>query len=243
MTLSGRILYLDDVLIAIDKPAGMPTHPGPGCRDVTSLLQAARNHLGAWVYPVHRLDRGASGVTVLARSPEVAALLAKGFASREVTKTYRALVRGWLVGEGVIDRPLGRLNSDDTQSAASRYRGLATFSAPWPARAFPTSRYSLVEMQPITGRTHQLRRHLAGVSHPIIGDTKYGDGVHNAAFRQFCKSQRLLLHACSLQLFHPASREPLLITAPTPPLFDGEIMAALVQQSKNLLSLTPAKDS
>ena len=218
MTFSSHIIYIDDAIVAVDKPAGMPTHPGRGCRGVPSLLTAVRNHVGEWVYPVHRLDSGASGVVVFGRSSDLAATLSQAFTARLVTKTYRALVRGWLHGEGQIDRPLGRIDRDGEQEAQSLFRSLRTWSEPWSVRPFATSRYTIVEMQPITGRTHQLRRHLAGVAHPIIGDTKYGDGEHNKAFREYRDCHRLLLHACSLQLPHPITGELLTFNATAPAL-------------------------
>ena len=168
-----------------------------------SLMTELRNHLGRWVYPVHRLDRAASGVVIMGLSSSVAAIMAAAFRAHQVRKTYLALVRGWLSGSGQIERPLSRLDRSGDQSALSLYSSLGQWSAHWPVRPFPTSRYTLVELNPITGRTHQLRRHLAGISHPIVGDTKYGDGAHNQALRQQCGCHRLLLHASRLQIKHP----------------------------------------
>jgi len=213
LDLARLVLHVDDAIIAIDKPSGMPTHPGPGADDVLSLMVLVRNYLGAWVYPVHRLDRATSGVVVLARSKEVASLLATQFADRKVTKIYRALVRGWAKDEILIDRPLERLHDDTEQSAITRVKTLANYTADWSVRPYPASRYSLVELTPETGRTHQIRRHLAGISHPIIGDTKYGDGAHNVAFRTHCGIGRLLLHAKRLEFRHPASEEMMVLTS------------------------------
>ncbi|MBM4253017.1 MAG: hypothetical protein FJ146_13675 [Deltaproteobacteria bacterium] len=205
LDLTSRILHLDEAIIAVDKPSGMPTHPGPGADDVLSLMAAARNYLGAWVYPVHRLDRATSGVVVMARTKEVAGLLAAAFADRQVSKIYHAVVRGWVADDLLIDRPLERLHDDTEQSACTHVKTLTRYSADWAVRPYPTARYSYLELRPETGRTHQLRRHLAGISHPILGDTKYGDGAHNTAFREHCGSQRLLLHAVQLEFRHPIS--------------------------------------
>lgn len=205
LDLPSRILHLDDTIVAIDKPSGMPTHPGPGAEDVISLMAAARNYLGAWVYPIHRLDRATSGVVVMARTKDVASLLAAAFAARQVGKIYHAVVRGWVADDVRIERPLERLHDDTEQSAYTHVQTLARYSADWSVRPYPTARYSLLALRPETGRTHQLRRHLAGISHPIIGDTKYGDGAHNTAFRAHCGIHRLLLHAVQLEFRHPVS--------------------------------------
>jgi tRNA pseudouridine65 synthase len=127
---------------------------------------------------VHRLDKPTSGALVLALEPAAARTLADAFATGAVTKTYHAIVRGWPAPAGTIDRPLGAVEDEriDTQPAEPKpaqtdYRRLETFELPVRVDRYPTSRYALVELRPRTGRRHQLRRHLAGASHPIIGDT------------------------------------------------------------------------
>ena len=211
--LDRHIVYVDAEIIALDKPSGMPTHPGLGADDVPSLMQLARNYLGAYVYPVHRLDRATSGIVVMARTQTAATNLASQFADRSVSKVYQAMIRGWINEKIVITRPLARLHDDTLQEATTEVRPLSRFTAHWPVRPFPSSRYSLVELRPKTGRTHQIRRHLSGISHPIIGDTKYGDGAHNIAFREYCDISRLLLHAVRLEFRHPTSGADLQLTS------------------------------
>ena len=227
-TASGRpvILHRTEHFVVVNKPAGMPTHPGPGCAPGSSLMTWLRRQLGRWVYPVHRLDAPVSGALVMALTPEVASLLAGQFAGRTVTKTYVGVCRGWLPDSGKIDHPLGRLDSSDSviqapQEAITVFSTLARWELPIAVRPYPTSRYCLVELQPLTGRTHQLRRHLASLSHPLIGDTRYGDGAHNRAYRSQLQVHRLLLHARDLEFQSPDSGEDLRFTAPFDEVWQG----------------------
>jgi tRNA pseudouridine65 synthase len=211
------LLFSDPHLVAVHKPSGMVTHPRADCVDGLSCVETLKELLGRPVYPVHRLDRATSGVLLMALDPETARSLCALFASQQVIKTYLAVVRGILPSQGTIDRALAsREKKDGTpKPSVTDYRCLASIEMPWPVRPYPTARYSLACLRPRTGRRHQLRRHLAGISHPILGDTVYGDGAHNRALRDHLACHRLLLHAASLDLPHPTyPKSRLVIRAP-----------------------------
>ena len=199
---SIEILYRDSTMVAIDKPSGLAVHRG-WARDESYAMTEVRDLLGQWVYPVHRLDRGASGVLVFGLSPESARVLCEQFERREVHKTYWALVRGTPADELTIDHALRPDNSDEPQPAVTHVRRLAQHG-----------RYAWVEARPLTGRLHQIRRHLKHVSCPLIGDVKYGKGEHNRLFREHYDLQRLALHAARLSLRSPESDQPLDLQAP-----------------------------
>ena len=220
-----EILYLDDHLVAVTKPAGLLVHRSAvDRRETTSALQLTRDVIGRRVYPVHRLDRPTSGVLLFALHRESAAVIGAAFASRRVEKRYLAVVRGFIPEEGVINYPLveehdrvtDRLarSGKDAQEAVTSFRRLAVAELPLPSGVHPTSRYSLVEARPLTGRTHQIRRHCKHLYHPVIGDTTHGDGYHNRRFREEFGCSRLLLHALTLTLPHPVTGENLTVNAP-----------------------------
>jgi tRNA pseudouridine65 synthase len=215
------LLYLDDAVAVIAKPAGLPTHPGFRT-DGPSCMALLRNQLGRWVYPAHRLDSGTSGVLVFGLTPAAAAGLGAAFRNGTVAKKYLAIVRGYMPAAGRIERPLARVTpGGDTapKAAVTEFSRLQTTELPWPVRPYATARYSLVRLQPHTGRTHQLRRHMAGIAHPIIGDTRYGDGAHNAEALRRVGSRRLLLHAAGLAFPHPLTGATVACDAPLCPEF------------------------
>ena len=216
------VLYQDDQLVVIDKPSGLLVHRSPIDRHETRFaVQMLRDQLGRHVHPVHRLDKGTSGALVFALDRDMARELALQFASREVTKTYVAVVRGWPDPEGEIDHPLPAvvdemLGSQSTvaRDAVTRFKTLATVELPVRVDRYPTSRYAFVQLEPLTGRRHQLRRHLAHARHPIVGDSTYGKGRHNRLFSERFGSQRLLLACTGLAFVHPGTRARLAIDAP-----------------------------
>lgn len=219
------ILYRDDHLVAVAKPSGLLVHRTALDPHATaSAVQALRDQLGRHVHPAHRLDRGTSGVLLFALSPEVRQALGGAFETRAVQKRYVAVVRGWTEAEGTIDHPLARIVDDadprtwsgaeEPQPATTRYVRLATAELPVRVDRYPTSRYCLVELEPLTGRRHQLRRHLRHIDHPIVGDTTYGQGRHNRLFRERFGCHRLLLAATSLAFTHPVTGAALRIEAP-----------------------------
>lgn len=220
------VLYRDDHLCAVHKPSGLLVHrtaldPGAG----RFAVQLVRDQIGRHVYPVHRLDRGTSGVLLFALDREVASLLGASFRAGKVAKRYLAVVRGHPPEAGVIDHPLtyrperrGTEPPADADTvlrpAVTHYRRLATAELPHRVDRYPTTRYALLELRPETGRRHQIRRHLKHAAYPVIGDSTYGKGRHNRLFETLLGSRRLLLACVELRLAHPATGEPLVIQAP-----------------------------
>ena len=205
------ILYQDERLVVVDKPAGLFVHRTALDRTAGAALQRVRDALGRHVWPVHRLDRPTSGALCFALDAEAAAFLSAAFAEGRVEKTYLAVVRGHPPESFTVDRPLVPLNPDghglkagaEPQDARTEVRLLATTVQPWPVGPYETARYALVEATPTTGRRHQIRRHLAGANHPILGDHRHGDHRHNKACAERLGVDRLLLHAARLAVPHP----------------------------------------
>ena len=218
------ILYQDDYLAIVNKPAGWLVHRTPLDKGESRfVLQTLRDQIGQPVWPAHRLDKGTSGVLVFALSSAVASALGQAFESGEgLHKTYRAIVRGWPLDEQFIDHPLKRMPDDmrsqreEVQSAQTRLRTLRRGELPIPQGHFPTLRWAEVELQPLTGRRHQLRRHAKHIAHPIIGDATHGKGPLNRAVAGHLSVGRLWLHACTLELTHPVSGTALKVEAPMP---------------------------
>jgi tRNA pseudouridine65 synthase len=202
------ILHLDPHLVAVEKPSGMLVHRMPGCPDRDVVVQRLRDQLGRWVYPVHRLDRGTSGVLVLALEPAVAGSLGAAFRARTVDKRYLALVRGWAPVSEHIDAPIREPDRDERVLAVTELRRRAKVELPFAVGRYASARYSLVELRPRSGRTHQLRLHLAHLRHPIVGDVRHGDGRHNRFFRERYGLHRLMLCATSIAFTHPVTGAP-----------------------------------
>ena len=217
-------IYRDPWLLAVHKPAGLLVHRSPIDKHETEFaLQYARAlNGGEHVYPVHRLDRPTSGVLLFARDPDTARTVGQAMMAGEVNKTYLAVVRGWTPESGTIDHPLKdepedrRLHGTEqpVRDALTHYRRLATTEIPVEIERYPTSRYSLVELYPKTGRKHQLRRHMKHINHPIIGDANHGRGRHNRYFAERFGQGRLMLAATELALTHPVTGEELVLKAP-----------------------------
>jgi tRNA pseudouridine65 synthase len=222
------ILYQDDYLVAVDKPAGLFVHRSFLDKDEKYFaLQLVRDQIGQYVYPLHRLDRPTSGVLLFALNKQFARQMGGLFEQHKIVKTYYALVRGHLNGQGVIDHPLKEkldaigdkyaCKHKEAQTALSHYQCLAQASLNIALGKYSSVRYSLVKVNPQTGRRHQIRRHLAHLRHPIIGDINYGDNKQNPFFGQYFGFRRLMLMARSLSFVHPITAEPILIEAPFDP--------------------------
>lgn len=219
-----KILYQDEYLVAVDKPAGLFVHRSFMDKDeVYFALQLIRDQIGQYVYPLHRLDRPTSGVLLFALTQDVARLMGQAFTERNIHKTYYALTRGHLLGEELIDYALKEKLDDlgdknvsrdkEPQSAQTYYQSIATAALPVPLGKFPSVRYSLIKCQPHTGRRHQIRRHLAHLRHPIIGDINYGDNKQNPFFGQHFGFKRLMLIAKELDFIHPITGQEMSIRA------------------------------
>lgn len=231
------VIHRDEHVIAVNKPPGLlvhRTHLDPE-RDVA--LQRVRDQLGQRVYPVHRLDRATSGVLVFGLDPEAAAGLAALFRDQRMGKLYLAVVRGWPPRSGVIDRPLARRRDGEKRPARTRFRTLATVQLPIPVARWPTARYALLAVAPLSGRRHQIRRHLAGISHPVVGDTTHGDGRHNRLVRAHAGCHRLLLHAWRLAWVTPQGGRRRIV-APPPPDFVAALAALELEPDPSGLLFT-----
>lgn len=208
------ILFRDEHYVAVHKPPGLLVHRTWLARDEHFLLQLVRNRVGRRVYPVHRLDRATSGVMIFGLSPEATRLLQAEFEGNRVVKRYRAVVRGWLSGQGTIEHPLADEETGvKRRPATTRYRPLARVELNHAVDRYATARYTLVEAEPLTGRRHQIRKHFKHISHPIIGDTTYGKGTHNRFFRKSFGVDRLLLIAWHLAFEHPIDQQSVSIAA------------------------------
>ena len=214
-----KTLYQDDWLVAVDKPSGLLVHRSRISRDHVVALQLVRDQVGRFVYPVHRLDRPTSGVLLFALDSATAAQLKNGWDDHCVTKRYLAIARGHTDEEGTVDWPVRRDRESSPAEAVTHYRRLATAEIDVAVEPHPTSRYSLLEAVPVTGRMHQIRKHFKHISHPIIGDTQHGDRQHNHMFRERFAVDRLLLFAQSLRLEHPHTGADLEISAHLPAEF------------------------
>jgi tRNA pseudouridine65 synthase len=218
------ILYQDDYLVAVDKPAGLFVHRSFMDKNESYFaLQLVRDQVGQYVYPVHRLDRPTSGVLLFALSSEIARKMSEMFTDKSIQKCYYALVRGHLLGDDIIDHPLkeklDKLGDKNVrrdkppQLAQTHYQSIKTASLPIPLGKYDSVRYSLIKLMPKTGRRHQIRRHLAHLRHPIIGDINYGDNKQNPFFIQHFGVKRLMLIAKQLSFSHPISQEKVVISA------------------------------
>lgn len=209
------VVYQDDYYVAVHKPHGLLVHRSRLSQDRIFLLQELRNQLDQHVYPVHRLDRATSGVIIFGLSSDAAKQLNQLFTDHEVEKTYHAIVRGWMPQHEVtVDHAIADPESNTPeQQAITRFHELARCELPFAVDKYLQARYSLVEAIPLTGRRHQIRKHLKHISHPIIGDVRYGKGTHNRFFIEQFACHRLLLVARQLRFTHPYTLKPITIEA------------------------------
>ncbi len=240
--LKGWIIHQDKSVLVLDKPAGLPVQGGTKSeRNLDAVLAAAAESFGARPLLVHRLDRDTSGVLVLARNPNAARALAEAFRGKEARKLYWALVAGKPERpHGTIDMPLAKrvgaagervvaldydedldLDEAGARRAKSRYRTIDNAA----------DRVTWLALEPLTGRTHQLRVHMAALGTPILGDGKYGGS--GAFLRMDGIAKQLHLHARRIRIPHP-ERGTLDVKAPPPPHFVAALKA---------LGLAPDADS
>jgi 23S rRNA pseudouridine955/2504/2580 synthase len=234
------ILFEDDFLLAIDKPAGVAVHGGSGVSfGVIEQLRMARPQAD-FLELVHRLDRETSGVLLIAKRRMALKLLQEQFRERETDKVYLALVSGtWAANQRVIDKALHKyliVGREGTYGAGERRVKVVANDHPDgmrsvtlvkvkaaipPSPAVPGTPFTLLEVTIKTGRTHQIRVHLAGEGHPIAGDDKYGDFELNKALQKSVDGspalKRMFLHAWSLKFNHPKTRKAIALQAALPP--------------------------
>lgn len=198
-----EIVYQDAWCIAINKPHGLLVHRSSIARDADEFaVQLLRDQVGFPVFPVHRLDRKTSGVLLFATQAEYVSEFQSSMQSNIAQKRYLALVRGFFQDEIALDYPLTR-DDGKVQEAQTNFTKIEHFELSVPFGGFATSRYSLIEAQPLTGRMHQIRKHLNHLRHPIIGDRPHGCNKQNKLFLERWNMNTMLLHAKFLTLKHP----------------------------------------
>jgi tRNA pseudouridine65 synthase len=213
-----RVLHSDQHLIVFEKPSGITVHPSERSirlgekRTEVDVIRVLRNQTGRSVFPVHRLDRATHGVMVMAFDGKTAGLLQGQFRKGEVEKKYLLMCRGWLEADGRIGIPLESDSDSEVQSeqkairmqdAFTDFTTLLRFELPVSCGRHPSSRFSLIQASPKTGRFHQIRRHFKKISHPLIGDSVYGDGRQNRIWREILAGNHLFLLAWTLRFRHP----------------------------------------
>lgn len=200
-----EVVFEDSILVAVNKPHGLLVHRTRIAGDVDEFaLQMVRDQTGQKVYPVHRLDRKTSGILVFAKSPDNSGPIQQLFAERKVRKSYIALVRGYIPAGGSIDYPLSK--GKKSQPSLTHFDVAKYYEVPWTQRNFKTSRYTLIKVQPLTGRTHQIRRHLAHIRHPIIGDRPHGCNKQNRLWKEKLDMITMLLHASTIEFKYQGKR-------------------------------------
>lgn len=208
------IIYRDDHLIAINKPHGLLVHRSSLAKDADIFaLQVLRDQIGQRVYPVHRLDRKTSGVLLFGLNKEIQSKMFALFRETEIKKTYLAIVRGHTMEFGEIDYPL-KNDKGKLQDAVTRYVTLKRAEIPFALEKHPSQRYSLVQVNPETGRMHQIRKHFSHIFHPIIGDRPHGCNKQNRFFKKQFSMDTMLLHASNLVFIHPETEKITKISAP-----------------------------
>ena len=219
-----EIIYRDKFYVAINKPTGLLVHRSAiDSSAKTFALQQLRDQVEQRVYPVHRLDKPTSGVLLFGFSSESAKAASQLFEGHLIKKTYIALVRGYADPSGIIEHALSWIpetkkekkagTKKETKPALTHYVRINKTELPFPVGRYPTCRYSLMELTPKTGRKHQLRRHMKHISHPIVGDRRYGDWRHNRFIETQFNCHRMLLHARQLTFKHPFTHERIQIYA------------------------------
>lgn len=208
-----EIIYHDQYMVAINKPHGLLVHRSSIAADAEEFaLQMVRNQISKTVYPVHRLDRKTSGLLVFALNSRVAARLKTIFEDPATQKTYIAIVRGYFPDAIEVDYALTN-DRGKTQDAITHFKTIQQSELPIPFGKFDTSRYTLIEAYPKTGRMHQIRKHLNHLRHPIIGDRPHGCNKQNRLFKERWNMTTMLLHVRQLAFEHPVTNERLVLKA------------------------------
>lgn len=217
--MSLSIIYEDEFIVCVSKPNNVVVHHAHHSRNVAdeaSLLQLLQDELGIKTYPIHRLDRKTSGIILLAKETSYVSKFQTLFTNAKIQKTYYGIVRGHSADELVIDSPVKGRDANVYKDAETHVTTVNKVTVDIPVKPYDSSRYSLVKLQPKTGRLHQLRIHMNKISHPLIGDPKYGDKNHNTMFIEKFNCDTLFLHAYSLEFTHPFTNEKLTLYADFP---------------------------
>jgi len=216
--MSLEILYEDEYIVVVNKPNDVLMYPSYYARNIKdpTLIELLTQQLGVEYQPLHRLDRKTSGVVIFGKTSAVARVFQEMFSNNSVSKKYLAIVRGYCNDEGIIDTPVKNEETGIYKEAMTWYKTLDKYEWEKPINPYSQSRYSLLELFPKTGRMHQLRKHLNKISHPIIGDHKYGDRNYNKLFTHEFGEDKLLLHAECIEFKHPYTNQPVKINAGLP---------------------------
>ncbi|HKK67267.1 MAG TPA: pseudouridine synthase [Bacteroidales bacterium] len=219
-----EIIYQDAALIVVNKPVDLPIHKNDHMpHDAPYLTKWIGQKLNATVWNVHRLDAKTSGIVVLAFNKNTAHALTQQFEKREVAKKYLAIVREFPGEEGTFDKPVKKNKKGKLVKALTHFKTLQTVQTNITYRTFENIRLSLIELEPETGRWHQLRQHLALERNDIIGDNQHGDRMLNHIIEDITGEKRLYLHASEISFTHPESGELLSFEAEMPEEF-GKLM-------------------
>lgn len=211
------IVYEDEYCLIVNKPNNVLVHHSHFSRNVEedSLVQLLKLHGYEAVIPVHRLDRKTSGLLLMVKDNEYVRQFQEMFDTQTISKKYLALVRGHMDESGVIDSPV-KNERGNYKEAITLYKSIQYINLNIPVAPYTTSRYTYVEFEPKTGRMHQLRIHANKISHPIIGDHKYGNRHHNKMFEAKLGLPNLFLHAFELRFIHPFTKEKMILKVEKP---------------------------
>jgi len=212
------VVYEDEWIKIINKPSNLLVHHSKYARNIneTSLCQLVNQAEGTTLHPIHRLDRKTSGLIIFAKSKQIIPKFQDLFDNNGIEKNYLALVRGHVLDSGVLEYPIRADEETVYKEAITHYKPLQLIEVDIPVKPYPSSRYTILQLMPKTGRMHQLRKHMNKFSHPIIGDPKYGNRHHNHMFIDELGIGNLFLHANSLSFNHPETNKPVFVTAELP---------------------------
>ncbi|MDV7188293.1 pseudouridine synthase [Lutibacter sp. TH_r2] len=213
-----EVLFEDDYCIVVNKPNNVLTHYSYYSRNIKTdiLVDILKVQFGFELYPVHRLDRKTSGVILLAKNKKYISEFQELFTSQNIVKKYIAIVRGIVSNKTTIDSPVKNPDTKVYKNALTICKSISSIELNIAVHPYNSSRYSLIELTPKTGRMHQLRIHMNKISHPIVGDYKYGDRFHNRNFENNFDCHNMFLHAYLLKFKHPFTAEELIIKASLP---------------------------
>ena len=210
--MSLEIIYQDNYCLLVTKPNNVLVHHAHHSRnkiEEESLIQLIENQFGKRYYPIHRLDRKTSGIILLASKREYVASFQALFTNNEIQKIYYGVVRGFSQEHLIIDSPVKGRDALVYKDAETQLKLLDKITLEIPVKPYKSSRYSLVELKPKTGRMHQLRIHMNKVSTPLINDAKYGDKNHDLMYAEQFGWRNLFLHAGSLEFIQPFTNQKL----------------------------------
>ena len=212
--MSLEIIYQDNYCLLVTKPNNVLVHHAHHSRnkiEEESLIQLIENQFGKRYYPIHRLDRKTSGIILLASKREYVASFQALFTNNEIQKIYYGVVRGFSQDNKIINSPVKGRDALVYREAETHLNCLDKIELNIPVKPYDSSRYSLVELRPKTGRMHQLRIHMNKVSTPLINDAKYGDKNHDLMYTKQFGWKNLFLHAGSLEFIHPFTNKKLIL--------------------------------